>query len=71
MLAVSIIPLPGWVLVGAGYAGYCYRGYAARFYETSGCAALSKDRVGGPLKYARLIRYQFSLNTGKERAAGI
>ena len=26
--------------VGAGYAGYCYRGYAARFYETSGCAAL-------------------------------
>ena len=40
MLAVSIIPLPGWVLVGAGYAGYCYRGYAARFYETSGCAAL-------------------------------
>ena len=26
--------------VGAGYAGYCYRGYAARFYETKGCAAL-------------------------------
>ena len=57
MLAVSIIPLPGWVLVGAGYAGYCYRGYAARFYETSGCAALQYGNTPRVCVYVRARAY--------------